>query len=266
MCTVDLPAWSSGGRTLNTKKSNFVIFRPRQKKLEYEVNLNVIDNNTNTLTSLECKEYVKYLGVLIDSHLSWKFHIDYVASKLSKIVGIIAHLRHFVPFNTLPSIYQSLMFPYLTFGLSAWGQAAQLHLNKLLLLQKRAICFMNFSKPRTHVVPLFISSKILPINMLYFETMSTSMYDISNNSAPQNISTLFRKSNLIHPYKTRSSSSGNFYIQYSRPNQQHNSEFGIVCHPKYANCQKSNLKRKFEKFYLLFFMPRTLTLKHQHSS
>ena len=155
--------------TLNTKKSNFVIFRPRQKKLEYEVNLNVIDNNTNTLTSLECKEYVKYLGVLIDSHL--KFHIDYVASKLSKIVGITARLRHFVPFNTLLSIYQLLMFPYLTFGLSAWGQAAQLLLNKLLLLQKRAIRFMNFSKPRTHAVPLFISSKILPINMLYFETV-----------------------------------------------------------------------------------------------
>ena len=71
--------------TLNTKKSYFVIFRPRQKKLEYEVNLTVIGNNTDTLTSLECKEYVKYLGVLIDSHLSWKFHIDYVAFKLSKI-------------------------------------------------------------------------------------------------------------------------------------------------------------------------------------
>ena len=32
----------------------------------------------------------------------------------------------------------------------------------------------------------------------------------------------FRKSNLIHPYNTRSSSSGNFYIQYSHLNQ-HNS-------------------------------------------
>ena len=173
-------------------------------------------------------------------------------------------------FNTLLSIYQSLMFPYLTFGLSAWGQAAQLHLNKLLLLQKRAIRFMNFSKPRTHAVPLFISSKILPINMLYFETMSTLMYDISNNSVPQNISRQFSKSNSIHPYKTRSSSSGNsiftFNIRVLTNNviQLHASapEFGIVCHPKYANCQKSNLKRKFEKFYLLFFMPRTLMLKH----
>ena len=49
--------------TLNTKKSYFVIFRPRQKKLEYEVNLNVIGNNTDILTSLEYKEYVKYLRV-----------------------------------------------------------------------------------------------------------------------------------------------------------------------------------------------------------
>ena len=59
--------------------------------------------------------------------------------------------------------------------------------------------------------------------MLYLETMSTLMYNMSINSAPQNISRLFRKSNLIHPYETRSSSSGNFYIQYSHLNQQHNS-------------------------------------------
>ena len=36
--------------------------------------------------------------------------------------------------------------------------------------------------------------------MLYFETMSTLMYDISNNYVPQNISRLFSKSNSIHPY------------------------------------------------------------------
>ena len=103
-------------------------------------------------------------------------------------------------FNTLLSIYQSLMFPYLTFGLSAWGQAAQLHLNKLLLLQKRAIRLMNFSKPRTHTVPLFISSKILPINMLY---LSTLMYDISNNSGPQNISRQYPRLNQQYNSTTR---------------------------------------------------------------
>ena len=142
---------------------------------------------------------------------------------------------------------------------SAWGQAAQLHLNKLLLLQKRAIRFMNFSKPRTHAVPLFISSKILPINMLYFETMSTLMYDISNNSVPQNISRLFSKSNSIHPYKTRSSSSGNFYIQYSCLNQQRNSttRFGArvwnCLPPQVRQLPKKQFKKKVREILFAIF-------------
>ena len=144
--------------TLNIKKSKLVIFRPPQRSLNYEIKLKVIDYSTNISSGLECKEYVKYLGVLIDNHLSWKYHIDYIAVKISKIVGVICGLRHFVPFCTLRSIYQSLILPYLTYGLTAWGQAANAHLNKLLLLQKRAIRLMYFLNPRTHAIPFFISS------------------------------------------------------------------------------------------------------------
>lgn len=68
-------------------------------------------------------------------------------------------------------MYQSLMFLYLTYGLIEWSQAAQKLLNKFLLLQERALRFITFSKPRTHAVPVFISSKTLPVNMLYFETV-----------------------------------------------------------------------------------------------
>jgi hypothetical protein len=56
--------------TLNIKKSNFVIFHPYQKRLNYKPNLKVHDYKTNTLISLEQKDYVKYLGILIDSNLS----------------------------------------------------------------------------------------------------------------------------------------------------------------------------------------------------
>ena len=44
------------------------------------------------------------------------------------------------------------------------GQAAKAHLNKLLLLQKRALRLMYFLNPRTHAIPFFISPKILPIH------------------------------------------------------------------------------------------------------
>ena len=86
--------------SLNTSKSNFVIFHPFQRKPDYNVTLKMYDNDLKILTSLERKHYVKYLGVLIDSHLSWRYHIEYISSKISKGVGIIARLRHFVPAST----------------------------------------------------------------------------------------------------------------------------------------------------------------------
>ena len=205
--------------TLNAKKSNFVIFRPYQRKMDHLVNILMFDNNNYTLTSLECKDHVKYLGVSLDSHLSWKYHIDNVALKISRIVGVIARLRHLVPFTTLLSIYRSLILPYLTYGLAAWGQAAKSHLQKILVLQKRVLRLMYFSEPRAHAVPLFTFSKILPLNMLYVETVASIMFDVSCLAVPTNISNLFIKANEKHNHETRFSSSRNFYINQSRLNQ-----------------------------------------------
>ena len=54
-------------------------------------------NDSKTFISLEHKNYVKYLGILIDSNLVWKNHISHVTSKISKTIGTISKLRHFVP-------------------------------------------------------------------------------------------------------------------------------------------------------------------------
>lgn len=147
--------------------------------------------------------------------------------KISKIVGVIACLRHFVPFSTLRSIYQSLMLPYLTYGLITWGQAAKAYLNKLLLLQKRVLRMMYFLNPRTHAIPFFTSSNILPIHLLYFEAILHSVYDVSNNSAPDAISEKFVTISSVHSYNTRASSKGKYHTKFSSLNQQRNSFFSF---------------------------------------
>ena len=45
---------------------------------------------------LDCKDHVKYLGILIDSNLSWKTNTEYIALKINNTVGLIAKLRHFL--------------------------------------------------------------------------------------------------------------------------------------------------------------------------
>ena len=151
---------------------------------------------------------MKYLGVLNDRHLSWRYHIDYISWKISKGVGIIARLRHFVPTSSLLKLYRSLIEPYISNRLTAWGQAANSSLNKILILQTPALW-----------CSLFVRSGVLPLNMLYFKYSAILMHDISNNQAPFKISELFVRSNMIHSHYTRFSAAGNLYVQRSRLNQ-----------------------------------------------
>ena len=92
--------------SLNIKKTNYIIFHPYQKRINYNICIKAYDSRTKTFFDLERKDHVKYLGVIIDEHLSWKHHINYIALKISRNIGIISRLRHFVPLKTLLSILQ----------------------------------------------------------------------------------------------------------------------------------------------------------------
>ena len=81
---------------------------------------------------------------------------------------------------------------------------------------------MYFTKKNEHTIPLFINAKILPLNFLYYKTLSELMHDVSTASAPINIRNLFTKTSSVHSYNTRSSASENFYIKASRLEIQKN--------------------------------------------
>ena len=154
--------------TLNAKMSNFVIFHPYQKNFDRDVILKIFDIETNDFVLLDKKTYIKYLGILIDSSLTWKYHISYITSKISKTIGVIARLRHFVPTSTLLTFYRSLLSPYLLYGLTVWGQAPQIYLNQILVVQKRALRLTYFAPYGSSTVSLFVSSGSLPISLLYY--------------------------------------------------------------------------------------------------
>ena len=160
--------WLTTNRlTLNKKKSNFLIFRPRQKKMHFSPQISILDCETNQKISLEQKSYIKYLDVLINQNVSWKSHIDSVIVKISKTRGMIAKL----------------------------------------VLQKRVLRLIYFTDRREDAIPLFAKAKILPVTFLYYEAVRKLMFDVHNQSAPINILKLFTKRSHIHTYNTRSSKS-----------------------------------------------------------
>ena len=153
---------------------------------------------------------------MIDSDLSWKNHIDFICHKISKSIGIIAKLRHYVPRHILLNIYHTLLTPYLNYGISAWGYSAKTHLNRLLVLQKRALRLIFFRRAREHAIPLFIKSNCLPISFLFFLQLCNLMYYIHAQVAPINLLNQFAKTRTIHDYNTRSSSNECFAVKTSR--------------------------------------------------
>ena len=86
--------------SLNTKKSNFVIFRPYQTWMNFDITIKLFDHDKNSFILLERKDYVKYLEILIDLNLTWKQHILFISLKTSKFLEILSRLRHFVPTDT----------------------------------------------------------------------------------------------------------------------------------------------------------------------
>ena len=72
----------------------------------------------DSVTTLENKDYVKFLGILIDKHLTWKQHIECNSSKISKLIGPIGHFGKY--HNTLclsPQILHKHCFQFV-FGLT----------------------------------------------------------------------------------------------------------------------------------------------------
>jgi cell division protein ZapA (FtsZ GTPase activity inhibitor) len=64
-----------------------MIVKSSNKKITENININ-ITNKDGTIYCLERKDHIKYLGVLIDEELSWKYHIAYICSRLARNIGI----------------------------------------------------------------------------------------------------------------------------------------------------------------------------------
>ena len=91
-------------RSLNIKKSNFIILLAKGKKYN-------TDNVKININGNEIKEvnFTNFLGIYIDEPLSWAQHIDYLSKKIARNVGILSTLKHFLPMYIMNTLYYSLI-------------------------------------------------------------------------------------------------------------------------------------------------------------
>ena len=56
------------------------------------------------------------MGIVLDSKLDFKFHVDQKIKKCNKSIGLIRRLSISVPRNALLTIYKSFIRPHLDYG------------------------------------------------------------------------------------------------------------------------------------------------------
>ena len=137
--------------SLNASKSNYQIFS-RNRVVSFQVMLQNV--------FIERKSCVRYLGMYIDENLKWYSHIAHVASKVSRNIGVIGRTKFFLSSRELLLLYNALIYPYLSYCAVIWGNNYDTNIQRIILLQKRAIRIISKKSYLHPTNELFIEHKI----------------------------------------------------------------------------------------------------------
>ena len=179
--------------SLNKDKTKAMLFHPPQRHVQ-NISIDIDSTNIEFLTEFN------YLGINFDSNLSWKSHIGKISKKISRTIGVMNKLRNYVPTYILRTLYNSLIFPHLNYGILVWGNSA----NRLIKLQKRAIRVVANAKYNAHTQPLFRKLCLLSINDILKMQDLKFLYKLENENLPAYfISDMFIRQSHFHNYSTR---------------------------------------------------------------
>ena len=98
--------------------------------------------NDQEIEKVKC---TKFLGLYIDNELSWRKHVNRISTKISKMTGIMAKATHVLSIQTLKTIYNTMVYPYLTYCSIIWTSTYPTRLKSIFTIQKKLVQIMTFS-------------------------------------------------------------------------------------------------------------------------
>lgn len=159
--------------TINAKKTELIQIKSTHKTTPDDATTLHINND-------EVKQIskVRYLGLEIDSCMTWKAHIDNLATELSRPVGMLHKLKYRLDTGTLKTIYNSLIGSKLQYMLSVYGGAKDVNLKRLCVLQNRAMKSIYKLPALYNTIALYAETAkgTLPLRCLYQKKLIVLAY------------------------------------------------------------------------------------------
>lgn len=208
--------------SLNLKKTKYIAFsltvstRPDYSYITLE------DEQINEVPK------IKYLGVIVDRHMKWHEHINYISNKIRKLIYRFYCLRYILNKKNLVIIYKSFIESLIRYGILVWGGLYDNALYKLNIVQKKILKII-YNKNRMYPTRLLFTYDTCNVRTIY---MSTICGYIRKRNSLQNI--------VNHQYHTRNKENKNISIPVSHRNI--NLRFFDYLAPKIYNKLPCNIK------------------------
>ena len=124
--------YSENLMALNGQKSAFLLF-PKFRDTEDTSIYTVSVNNV----ILSPSPHVRYLGVLIDSRLSWKPQMDNVIRKVGRKIGVLYRCHRLLSNAARLAFVRSVIQPDLDYGAAVWADGSAGVISRLAQIEKR---------------------------------------------------------------------------------------------------------------------------------
>ena len=204
---ISLHEWLLANKiSLNKGKTELIYFHKCRSKVPNDLKIKM--NGKRLFHS----NRIKYLGIYMDETLMGNEHCEEVVKKLSRANGILAKARHYVPLTHLKNIYYATFSSNLFYGAQVWAQSSKAVLDKISILQRKAVRILTFSNFRAHSEPLFKELKILKAQDNIFLHNCLFVYDYFHGNLPDSFDNTFNKVKDIHTLLTRNANDGSIAL------------------------------------------------------
>ena len=163
--------------SLNIDKTNYIIFHSSSRNVPSDSTIKIGKKHIKRV------KFVKFLGLLLDEHLSWKYHLSELSKKLARTCGIFFKIRNLLPLDVLLCLYNALFLSFLQYGLIVWGQTFASYIDPIFKLQKKAVRAISFQPRLSPSFPIFKDLKLLKLSEIFELRLLTFVYDSVNKTS-----------------------------------------------------------------------------------
>jgi len=165
---------SNNKLTLNISKSIFIAFSIYNTHIPFDsIIIHSCNNRDLNFKLCNCQKIsrvtiIKYLGIIFDWNLRWKFHIENVVMKLRSAICKFFKLNKLLPTETMYTVYNALYKSILQYGLLVWGGCSDNAIKPLVIQQNHAVRLYQRKKELYGSTSInYKQFRVLPVGYLY---------------------------------------------------------------------------------------------------